>query len=50
MIGDLLGKPVKRTGFSLVKKYDGRINGRWEILGHEVIHAGTKLYLDGVSV
>lgn len=50
MIGDLLGKPVKRTGFELVKKYDGRINGRWEILGHEVIHAGTKLYLDGVSV
>jgi hypothetical protein len=50
MIGDLLGKPSKRTGFQLVKNYGGQINGRWEILGHEVIHAGTKLFLDGAVV
>lgn len=50
MIGDLLGKPTKRTGFQLVKNYGARINGRYEILGHEVIHAGGNLYLDGLLV
>ena len=50
MISDLLGKPVKRTGFQLVKNFGGQINGRWEILGHEVIHAGTRLFIDGNSV
>lgn len=47
MIGDLLGKPIKRTGYHLVRNYNGKINGRWEILGHEVIHAGQNLYIDG---
>ena len=47
MIGDLLGKPTKRTGFKLVKNYGARINGRYEIVGHEVIHAGKNLYIDG---
>lgn len=47
MIGDLLGKPTKRTGYHLVRNYGAKINGRYEILGHEVIHAGTNLYLDG---
>lgn len=47
MIKDLLGKPVKRTGFEKVCNYGARINGRYEILEHEVIHAGTKYYLDG---
>lgn len=46
MIGDLLGKPIKRTGYFLDKNYGGRINGRWEIFGHEVIHSGTKLFID----
>ena len=46
MIGDLMGKPTKRTGFQLVHNYGARINGRWELLNHEIIHAGTKLYLD----
>ena len=46
MIGDLLGKPVKRTGYKLVKNYGGKINGRWELFGHEIIHAGKLLFLD----
>lgn len=50
MIGDLLGKPVKRTGFKLSKNYGGKINGRYEILRHEVIHAGRNLFLDGSLV
>lgn len=47
MISDLRGKPVKRTGFQLSKNYGGKINGRWEIIGHEIIHAGENLFLDG---
>lgn len=47
MISDLLGKPVKRNGFELVKGYSGRINGRWKLGEHEIIHAGSKFYLDG---
>lgn len=50
MIGDLFGKPMKRTGFRLVRNYTGRINGHYEILGHEVIHAGNKLFLDGDEI
>lgn len=49
MIGDLLGKPIKRTGFALEHNYGGRINGRWKIFEHEVIHAGTKLFVDKVE-
>ena len=49
MIADLLGKPIKRNGFGLVTKYPGRINGRWELDGHEIIHAGTKFYIDGTQ-
>lgn len=48
MICDFLGKPIKRTGFKFSRNYDGKINGRWEILGNEVIHAGTKLYINNV--
>lgn len=47
MISDLLGKPKKRTGFHLSKNYGGKINGRWEFIRHEVIHAGENLFLDG---
>lgn len=50
MISDLLGKPTKRTGFHLVKNYGARINGRYEILEHEVIHAGKNLFLDGALI
>lgn len=46
MIGDLFGKVVKRTGYHLLKNYGGKINGRFELLGHEIIHAGTDLYVD----
>ena len=47
MISDIRGKPVKRTGFQLSENYGGKINGRWEIVGHEIIHAGENLFLDG---
>jgi hypothetical protein len=40
MIVDLFGKPIKRTGFALEKNYGGKINGRWELFEHEIIHAG----------
>lgn len=50
MMPDSKGNPIKRTGFSLVKNYGERINGRYSIGGHEVIHAGTKLFIDGNTV
>lgn len=50
MIGDLMGKPIKRTGFHLIHNYGARINGRYDLLDHEIIHAGKKLYLDGKLV
>lgn len=49
MIGDLKGNPVKRTGFYLVHNYGAAINGRYTIGEHEVIHAGTKIYIDAVE-
>lgn len=50
MICDFVGKPIKRTGYKLVKNYGGKINGRFELLDHEIIHAGENLFLDGVLV
>ena len=50
MIVDLFGKPIKRTGFALEKNYGGKINGRWELFEHEIIHAGKKLFIDGKAV
>ncbi len=47
MMPDAKGNPIKRPGFSLIKTYEGRINGRYQITGHEVIHAGRNLYIDG---
>lgn len=49
MIGDLKGNPVKRTGFYLVHDYGAQINGRYTIGEHEVVHAGTKIYIDTVE-
>ena len=50
MMPDTKGNPKKRPGFEVVKTFAGRINGRWEIAGKEVIHAGTRLYIDGAQV
>lgn len=47
MIADLLGKPVKRSGFSRIAAYPGRINGWWSLENHEIIHAGKSFYIDG---
>lgn len=47
MIPDNNGNPTKRPGFSLIRNYEGRINGHWKINEHDVIHAGTNLYIDG---
>ena len=50
MIVDFLGKPIKRTGFALERNYGAKINGRWELFDHEIIHAGKNLFLDGSVV
>lgn len=50
MMPDTKGNPKKRTGFEKVGAFGGRINGRFEIKGREVIHAGKNLYIDGVRV
>lgn len=50
MMPDTKGNPKKRPGFERVQAFGGRINGRFEVGGREVIHAGTKLYIDGVQV
>ena len=47
MMPDNRGNPIKRPGFGLIKNYGARINGRFTVGGHEVIHAGTTLYIDG---
>lgn len=50
MMPDTKGNPKKRPGFERTAAFDGRINGRWTIKGHEVIHAGSSLYIDGKRV
>jgi len=44
------GKVRKRMGYELYAQYDGRVNGCFTLGEKEVIHAGTKLYADGVQV
>ncbi|MDD6174917.1 MAG: hypothetical protein PUC59_04070 [Firmicutes bacterium] len=48
MMRSVPGKVRKRMGYYSAGVYDGRINGRYRIGESEVIHAGTKLYIDGV--
>ena len=47
MMPDSLGNPIKRTGFGLMGDYGERINGFYKLGEHRIIHAGTKLYMDG---
>lgn len=49
MMPDSKGNPIKRTGFSVVEKYGGRINGAFFLGGHRIIHAGTGLFIDGAE-
>ena len=46
MMPDSKGNPIKRTGFSLFKKCEGRINGAFVFGKHLVIHAGKNLFID----
>ena len=48
MIRSTPGKVRKRVGYYHVASYSGRINGAWEVFGVQYIHAGTKLYRNGV--
>ena len=50
MMPDTKGNPKKRPGFEHTGKFEGRINGRFEINGKEVIHAGSALYIEGKRV
>ena len=50
MMPDTKGNPKKRPGFERTGKFEGRINGRFEINGKEVIHAGSALYIEGKRV
>ena len=50
MMPDSRGNPIKRTGFFLSENYGARINGAFVFGEHIVIHAGTKLFIDGKKV
>lgn len=54
MIRDVPGKVRKRMGYHLTETYDGRINGVHKLVDdsgeHIIIHAGTKLYLNGEAI
>lgn len=50
MMPDSKGNPIKRPGFSYIKKYSGRINGSFMLGEKRLIHAGTKLYFDGEEI
>lgn len=47
MMPDAIGNPIKRTGYKLSGEFPGRINGAFILGGHEIIHAGTGLFIDG---
>lgn len=47
MLRSVPGKVRKRMGYYTVGMYRERINGWYQFDGHKVIHAGTKLYIDG---
>ena len=53
MIRDVPGKIKKRCGYKTVKSFEGRINARFRLIDdtdHELIHAGTNLYVDDTLV
>lgn len=53
MIRDVPGKVKKRCGYKTVKSFEGRINAHFRLIGdaeHELIHAGTNLYVDDTLV
>ncbi len=50
MVRSVPDKVRKRMGYFLHHVYDGRINGHYIYNGQEVIHAGTRLYVDGEEV
>ncbi len=47
MMPDSHGNPIKRTGFEVFEHFGERINGVYKFGEHRIVHAGTKLYLDG---
>ena len=50
MMPDNIGNPIKRTGFLLYESFGERINGVYKLGEHRIVHAGTKLYLDGAQI
>jgi hypothetical protein len=50
MVRSVPDKVRKRMGYRLYRTYEGRINGHYVYNGREVIHAGTRLYVDGKEV
>ena len=50
MMPDSIGNPIKRTGFQLYESYGDRINGFYKLGEHRIIHAGSRLYLDGAQI
>ena len=44
MIRDQVGKVRKRMGYTTVATAPGKINGRYELKGETLIHAGDRLY------
>lgn len=54
MIRDTPGKVRKRMGYERIASYDGRINGVFYLTddngAREVVHAGTKLYVEGAEI
>lgn len=49
MIRDTVGKVRKRMGYEVFRSYSGQINGIFQYRDHTLVHAGTKLYLDGTT-
>lgn len=50
MIRDVPGKVRKRMGYTTVASYTGRVNGRYDLNGTELLHVADKLYADGVQI
>ena len=48
MIRSTPGKVRKRMGYYREATYNGRINGAWEVNGALYVHAGTRLYRNGI--
>ena len=50
MIRSTPGKVRKRMGYKHTRTLSGKINGAWVYSNKEIIHAGTKIYVDGVLI